>query len=115
MTILPIGNGDRARPHAANQFDDLARVLLRGPDRAVGQREILAPRRAQHRARRLGLPDALIRSAVARHLAARQIAQPDRVTERRMLGERAAEPNLQIVGMRAERQQIEPRVIHVSA
>ncbi len=107
MAILPVRNGNRARTHAADQLDDAAYVIGGIPDRPVGQCKILAPGGAENLAGRLCFLYALVWRAVARHFAPRQIAQPDRVSERGVLGERAAQADFQIIGMGTERQQIE--------
>src|SRR6185503_4103993 len=77
VAIVPVGDGDAAWTMAADDVDRGADDRGLRLDAAVGPPEVLAPRRAQYaRGRgRLGLP--LIRRAVARQLAARQIAQPD--------------------------------------
>ena len=81
-------------------------MIRRRADRAVGQSQVHAPRRAEHRARRLGLGEPFLDGPVAAHLAGRQIAEPDAMTERGVLGDDAADADLDVVGMRPDGQQI---------
>ncbi len=75
--------------------------------RRSGQPQVLAPRRAERRARRFALGQPLLDGAVAAHLAGGQVAEPDHVPERDMPRDGAAETDFEVVGMRAEDEQID--------
>ncbi len=71
-------------------------------ERPIREPQVHAPRGAEHRARGFGFRQALLDGAVAAHLAGGQIAQSHPVPQRRMLGNDAAEADLDVVGMRTE-------------
>ena len=92
----------------------------RGSDRAPAWRR--CRRRASRRFSRHAAPSTraassasrtpLVGRAVARHLARGQIAQADGVPRRRVPRDRAAEADLDVVGMRSEHQQIDRHGLH---
>ena len=71
-------------------------------ERPIREPQVHAPRGAEHRARGFGFRQALLDATVAAHLAGGQIAQSHAVPQRRMLGNDAAETDLDVVGMRTE-------------
>ena len=92
---------------ATNQLDDGAHVRGIAADVAVGKREVFAPARAQDRPRRLAFLNSFLGGAVGAELAPGQVAQADAMTKRGVLGNGAAEPDLEIVRMRAKDEQID--------
>ena len=107
MPISSVWNGDRPGPGAPNELDDRADVRAIGADAAVRQRQVLAPARAEDRARGLAFPCALVRCAVSAEFAPGQIAQPDAMAERDLLGDGPAKPDFKIVRMRAKDEQVD--------
>jgi len=85
---------------------DRAQLFGARSDGPIRQPQVGAPRRAEHRARRLGLGEPLGHGAVAAHLAGGQVAQTDAVPQAYVLGHGAADADLDVVGMRAEHEQI---------
>jgi hypothetical protein len=104
--VRPVGHGDGFRLRAPHQPGHGPQVLRARSDRTIGQPQIRAPRRAEHRARRLGLGEPLVHRAVAAHLSRREIAQADTRAEPRVLGDGAAHADIDVVGVRAEHQQV---------
>ena len=93
---------------AADQVDGRADHLAASPRCRHRATEILAPRARRARAppsAASALP--LFARAVARQLAARQIAQADAMARRGVPRNRAAEADFDVVGMRAEDEQID--------
>ena len=82
----------------------VCRVLA---DSSIRPPQVLAPRRAERRARRFAFGQPLLDAAVAAHLAGRQIAQPDDMPERDVPRNGAAETDFEVVGMRTEDEQID--------
>ena len=67
-----------------------------------GSPQVGAPECAEHVACGLGLDQPLCDRAVAPHLAAGQITQTDPVPERRVLGQRCADADFDVVRVRTE-------------
>src|SRR5688572_3715155 len=107
MAIAPIVHGNRLWARPSNQRDDRAQVRRISADIAVGQAEVLAPACAQHLASRLAFLETLLRRAIGAELSPGQVAQADAMAERHMFCDRAAETDFEIVGMRAEHEQID--------
>ena len=106
MAVGPVRQRDRLRPMPANERDrlfELRRILADAP---IGPPQVLAEPRAEHSASRFRFLEPDVRRAVAAHLAGGQIAQPDRQTERHVMRNRSAEADLEIVGMRTDRQEV---------
>ena len=106
VPIRPVRQSDDARPRIAYHARSGAHVIGVAADGAIRPPEIHAPGCPKRCARVLGFGQALVNCPVAAHFACRQIAQPDTMTERRMLRDRAAEADLEIVGMRSEDEKI---------
>jgi hypothetical protein len=75
-------------------------------DGAIGPPEILSPGRTQDNACGFRFGEAFVGRSVRCHLAAREIAQADPMTKRRMLGNRPAKADLDVIRVRAEHQQV---------
>src|SRR5689334_14541242 len=106
VSIATIRHRDRLRPRFPNQLRDRARVRWIAADITIRQAEVVTPSRAKNFARRLGLLAALLGRAVGAELATRQITQADLVAQSDVLGDRSAEPDFEIVRVRAEDEQI---------
>src|SRR4051812_15017010 len=91
----------------ADERDGLIQVFRVLADLAIGPPEVLAPRGAQDGAGGLRLREPLVHGAVAAHLAGGEVAQSHAQAPRSVVCDRAAQPDLQIVGMRPERQQVD--------
>src|SRR5687768_9765827 len=96
MAIGPIGQRDDARTRTPDQLCDDADVRWISADPPIRQPEIRPPPRTQCVARALGLGETLLGSSVAPHLSGSHIAQTDGVAERRMLCDRATNPDLDV-------------------
>ena len=81
-------------------------MIRRRADRAVGQSQVHAPGRTKHGARGLGFGEPFFDRPVAAHLTRRQIAEPDAMTERGMLGDDPADADLDVVRVRPDGQHI---------
>ena len=92
---------------SANERDRLFEMTRILADAPVGPAKVFAPRGAEHRTGRFGFGEPLLDGAVAPHLSARQIAEADAHAERRMFRDGAAEPDLQVVGMRTKDEKID--------
>src|SRR5262245_14219468 len=106
MTIGPVRHRNDRRPMKAYERGRLFEVRCIAADAAIRPPEILAPRRAKHDARALGLLQPLLHRAVAPHLAACEVDKAHAVAERHVAGDRAAKTDLKIVGMRSEYEEI---------
>ena len=91
----------------ADEGDSLSKVLRVFADFSIGPAQIFAPCGTENDARRFGFGQPLVNRPVAAHLAGSQIAQPDAQAERCMMGDRAAQPDFEIVRMRAEDEKID--------
>ena len=76
------------------------------PMRAIRPAQVDAPRRAEDHASGFGLREALVDRAVAAHLSGRQVAQTDAMPRGDVLGDRPAETDFEVVGVRTEDEQI---------
>ena len=109
MPILPVWDGHRSWPCATNQLHDAADVV----GRRANRRDRAAPDFPSTQRRELcepaPLPSRVLRAYPLLAISPRvRSHRPDRVAERRVFGERAAETDLEIIGMRAERHEIDP-------
>ena len=104
---LQYGTATALGTTAPDESGDRAHVLVTRAERAVGQSQVDSPGGAEHLTGRLGLGEPFVDRAVAAHLAGREIAHADAIAERGVPGDRAADPDLDVVGMRADRQQID--------
>jgi hypothetical protein len=109
VAVVPVWQRHGSRPAAADQFDDGSQMIRGRADGAIGKPQVLAPCGAEHLPSLFSFLQAIFRCAVARHLSARQIAESDRVTFGGVLGQRPAKTDLQIVWVRAEREEIDLR------
>ncbi len=107
MAIGPVGHRHDSRTMTANEGDGLLEVRGILADAAIRYPKIFAPGRAQHLPSRFRFRQPLLGCAVAAHLAARQVAQADLQAKRRMARHGPAEPDLEVVGVRAENKQID--------
>ena len=107
MTIRPIRDGHNTRAMASHEGHRLLEMRRIFSKSAIGPSEVLAPQSTEDATRRLGLSDAFGHTAVAAHLAACEIAQADALASRSMTRDGAAETNLEIVWVRAKRQQVD--------
>jgi hypothetical protein len=105
MAIVPIRDRNGARSHASNQPRRLPDLILPA-DSPIGPRQILAPGRTQDDSGGFRFGQPLVWRPVTAHLAACEIAQPDLMTERGVLGDRATDANFDVVRMRSEHQQV---------
>ena len=96
-----------ARGRAARINPAACLTLLGIADPAIGPAQIHAPSRAQDSPRRLRFSEALVDRSVAPHFTSGQIAQPHTVTECRVPRDSSAGAYLDVVGVRAEKQQID--------
>jgi hypothetical protein len=115
MTVAPIGERQGARPMAPDEVDGVPHPLRRGRDRAVGPLEILAKGGAEHARRGGAFFHPSSRRAVAAQFARGQIAQADGIPLGGVPGDRAAEANLEIVGVRAEDEQVQRHAPHCTS
>jgi hypothetical protein len=107
MAIGPIRHGHRPWLMTAKKGDGLLQVPGMLTDLAIGPSEIFAPRCPEHHPRGLGFRKPLFDGAVAAHLAGGQIAQPDAKATRRMVRNRPAQPDFQVIGMRSKYEEID--------
>ena len=108
MAIVPVRDRDRARPMPPDDVDrrpDHRRCRRRCRRQASRGSRARARRARARGGGRFRLP--LFGRAVARQLASGQIAQPDAVARRRVTRDGAAKADFDVVGMRAEHQQID--------
>ena len=80
---------------------------------AVRPPQIDSPGSAKDRTRRLGFGETFVDGAVAAHLTRRQVAQPDAMTVRHVFRDRPSQTDLEVVGVRAEDEQVD-RIHHAS-
>ena len=90
----------------ADERDGIVQMRRILADPAIGPAEVLAPGRPEHLARGLGLLQPLLDRAVAAHLAGGEIAEADAEPERGMARDDAARADFEVVGMRAEDEEI---------
>ncbi len=76
---------------------------------AIGQSQVHAPVCPEHHTCGLGLLLALVRCAVAAHLAAREVAEPDAQAPGDMVRDGRAHADLDVVGVWAEREEVDWR------
>jgi hypothetical protein len=76
-------------------------------DFPIGPAEILPPCCSEYQTRGLGFGKPLLYRAVAAHLACGQVAQSDAKASRRMMRNRAAQPDFQVVRMRSEYKEVD--------
>ena len=107
MAVAPVRERDDFRLRAADQLDHRPHLFGHVAELPVRQPEVYAPRGAEHDARLLGLAQPLLRRPVAAHLSACQIADADGQSPRDVLRDRRAHADLDIVWMRAERQDVD--------
>ena len=107
MPIVPVRQRDRARPARAHQPDDVGDLAVVAVNPAVGPFQVDPPGGAEHRARRFRFRFPFLRRAVRAELAARQIAEADPEPERGVQRDGARQPDLDVVGMRTEYEQID--------
>src|SRR5262249_41620060 len=107
MSVVPVRNGDRARLTAPDQIDGRSDHVRRFGDAAVGPAEVLTPRGAEYACRFERFSAPLLARAVARQFAFGQIAEADGVSSGRVARDRAAEADLDVVGMRTENEQVQ--------
>ena len=100
---------------SADRFGRRSHERRRVRDAAVGPSEVLAQREAEDLRRRARFGLARLGRAVGRELAGRQIDNPHRVAVSRVPGDRAAQPDFRIVGMRGEHEQIHRMTISHAA
>ncbi len=81
-------------------------MIGRRADRAIGQAEVHTPGRTKHGARRLRFSQPFFHRSITAHLTRSQIAQPDTMTERGMLRHDPADADLDVIRVRADRQQV---------
>ncbi len=75
-------------------------------DGAIGPPQILSPGRTEDNACGFRFGEPFVGCSIRCHLAAREIAQTDLMTKRRMLGNYPTNANLDVVRMRPEHQQV---------
>src|ERR1700704_4595272 len=107
MAIGPVRDADDARTVTADEGDGLNKVLRMFTDFSIGPAQVFAPGGTKDLARRFRFGQPLVHGPVAAHLAGGQIAQPDAQAERRMMSNRAAQADFEIVRMRAEDEKID--------
>jgi hypothetical protein len=82
--------------------------LIRGAsDRAIRPAQVDPPRRAEHRSRRLCFREPLLDGAIAAHLAGGEIAEPHAIALLHVARDRSAEPDLEVVRVRAEDEEVD--------
>ena len=112
MPILPVRHRDGAGTLPADDVDGRSHHVRRIGNRAVGPLQVFAPHRTEQVCGRIGLEPALLDGPIARQFAPRQIAQPHTMTGGCMPCDGAAKPDLDVVGMRPEHQQVNRHVAH---
>ena len=85
-------------------FLDVSRL---GADPAIGPAQVVPPYRAEHQPRSLCFSEPLLDRPVAAHLSRGEIAQADASALRAVARHRAAQADLEVVGMGAEDQEID--------
>ena len=109
MTIGPVGHRHDTRPCLADQARDGPQLVRVASNRAVRQPQVHTPRSPEHVTRGVGFRQALRDRAVAAHLARRQVAEAHAMAKRGVLGNKSANANLDVVGMRSDGQEIDRR------
>ena len=107
MPIVPVRQRDRARPALPHQPDDVGNLRVGADDAAVGPAQVDAPGGAEHLAGIFSFALALVGRAVRAQLAACQVAEPDAIAARRMDGHGSGQADLDVVGMRAEGEEVD--------
>src|SRR3989304_3954939 len=79
-------------------------------DAAIGPPEVRAPGATEHLRCPMRFLQPFLDGAVAPHFARRQVAQTHAKAEQRVPGNRAAEADFDVVGMRPEDQQVDGRI-----
>ena len=97
---------------SADRVNGGSNHLGRLGDRAVGPRQVFAPGGAEHASRRIRLEAPLLEGAIARQLALGQIAQSDAIAGGGVPCDRAAKSDFDVVGMRAEHEQLDRHLRH---
>src|SRR5687767_14894755 len=106
MPIGPVRYRDRLRTAAPDEPRNGAGMLVARTKRPIRKTQVDAPYGVQHLPRGLGFREPLVHGAVAAHLAGCQVAQPDAMAERSVPGHRAAHPDLDVVGVRTDGEEI---------
>src|SRR6266850_2690740 len=115
VTILPERDRDRPGAMLTDEVDRRSDERRRFGDGAVGPFQILAKACAEHVPRGRRFCPALLDGAVARKLAFREIAQTDLMSCGGVTRDRAAQANLDIVGVRTEDEQIDRHSSRISS
>jgi hypothetical protein len=106
MAIVPVRQSHRVRTRSPQQSDDIVDLVVAADDAAVRPTKIHAPLGAEDATSffRLGLT--LVSRAVGAQFSTRQIAQSNPESECGMQRHRTAQPDLDVVGMRAEDEKV---------
>jgi hypothetical protein len=109
MPIRPVREQHGGRTTAAHELDRALNLI--GPaDLTIRPLEILTPRRAQHIRTGSGFGHSDFNCAVSPEFTAGQITKTDCAPLSHLFGNRAADPNFDVVRVRSERQEIDRRV-----
>ena len=107
MPILLIRDRHRRWARLPDQTDYIIDLSLPTVDAAVRPLQIDAPRGVQDLAGGFGLTFALLRRAIGPKFSAGQIAQSHAEASRGVQGDRPTEPNLDVVRMWTENEQVD--------
>ena len=107
VPIVPVRQRHRARPALPDEPDDVGNLRVGADDAAVGPAQVDAPGGAEHLAGIFSFALALVGRAVRAQLAACQVAETDAIAARRMDGHGSGQADLDVVGMRAEGQEVD--------
>ena len=107
MSIVPVRHGHGTRTRLPDEPHDVELLCSPPVDAPVRPSEVEAPLRTQHRAGRFTFGLAFLGRTVRAQLAAREIAEPDAPALSRVKRNGPAEPDLDVVGMRAEYEQVD--------
>jgi len=107
MAVVPVRHRDRPWTRAPYQADHIQDLLIAARDAAVRPAEILAPLGAQDCPRRFRFCLTLVRRAIRSEFTSRQVAQADAKAERHMERDVPPKPDLDIVGVGTEYEEID--------
>jgi predicted permease len=106
MAIGTVRQRDGSGPRVPNHADHGANRIGVLTDRAIGPTQVQSPGRTEDGARSLRFGESLFHSPVAPHLAGREIAEPYAVSKGHVPGNRSAQPDLDVIGMGSEHEEV---------
>jgi len=113
VPVVGVRSEENRRSVLADHGDQLQLFLASGAEIAIAEVELKAEKRPEDPGRGERLVEARLRGAARPHLPARQIDERDLLPLRDRLEHRAAATDLRVVGMRAKKDVIDLRVLHL--